>query len=199
MCGNSSVDLGRTESDRSATRGGGQCRTAESRAHRSSARFHPWQRERAIRLHLICRWIVYRVQHGRQLGRAIRAFSRRWHGRRYTSEPGRRIHLSSGTLTREFYRWHKSSQSPAAFALHYTSWIQPVHVAAFLRDCLTPGTTSFRAVYQRLKNPAGGEAAFRYAIKRDARDRVKKLFKTRLQAAREESKLRRLIERQFPK
>jgi hypothetical protein len=57
----------------------------------------PWQTERANRLQRACQTIKAAIQRGEKISRAIRRAARSRNGRKYKSDPSRRLALTAST------------------------------------------------------------------------------------------------------
>lgn len=109
-----------------------------------------WQRERAKRLHRICKRIKARVAAGQSLHEAIRTFSRRWNGKALKCDPSRRYALSVARLYQHYRRWRLMGESPACFTLNYfpTNRRIPASVLVrFVEFCTKQEFNSFRAAW----------------------------------------------------
>ena len=109
-----------------------------------------WQRERAKRLHRICKRIKARVAAGQSINKACRAFSRKWSGKPLRSDPARHYALNVSSLYRHFKKWRLMGESPACFTLNYfpTNRRIPASVLVrFVEFCTKQEFNSFRAAW----------------------------------------------------
>jgi len=87
----------------------------------SSKRSSDWQSERAKTLQRACLCVQSGVARGGKISKTIRRVSRRYAGRKYKSDPARRLALTPATLRQWWDTWKRAGQIPAAFKLEYRS------------------------------------------------------------------------------
>ncbi len=127
--------------------------------------FPAWQRERARRIHCICRCVERRIERGKSMRQAVHWFACYWKGRTYRS--GHQVRLSAKTIVRLFYRWQKGGRTPSAVALRYWKDNRKLPLSQVLelaRACIAPGVRSFRAAWRQMQNPAATPDAFWHAF-----------------------------------
>lgn len=78
-----------------------------------------WHGERAALLDRACRSVQKRTSRGEKIFKVIRRVARKYNGRRFKSDPSRRLKLSEKTLWRVFAVWKRGGELPAAFRLNY--------------------------------------------------------------------------------
>lgn len=117
-----------------------------------------WQTERANRLQRACQTIKAAIQRGEKLSRAVRRAARSRNGRKYKSDPSRRLALTASTLLRLWYVWKRGGEIPAAFKLKFSS--RPLALTApvairFADFCAAGRHQSMRAAWQKFSARAG--------------------------------------------
>ena len=141
----------------------------------------PWQRERVQRLARISRCLDRGRAKGKRLHEMLVWFAWKWKGRRYISEPGRRIQFSCGTLNRLYLRWRVSGGKTAALANRYRPPVKlrKSHVLDFARSCINTPSRSFAEAYGRLPRPRATVFAYRLHLGPKLLRRITRLFAAR--------------------
>ena len=106
----------------------------------------PGERERAERLHRICRAIERRRAGGMLVRKAVQYHSWFCKHNPYRTAPHIKARFSSATLVVLYYHWRRSGKSPDCFELHYVTRLAPVtpkQMRRFVRACGNFGTVSF--------------------------------------------------------
>jgi hypothetical protein len=108
-------------------------------------------------------------------------FAWNWKGRRYNSEPGRRIQFSYGTLNRLYLRWRRSGGNPEALANRYRPPVRlrKSRVLDFARVCINSPSHSFAEAFGRLPRPLATASAYRLQLGRKLLRRIIRLFGAR--------------------
>jgi hypothetical protein len=104
-------------------------------------------RERAVRLHRICKAIERRRAQGVGVRKAVVQPAWFWRERHYRTAPRIKCRFARSTLVALYYQWRGSGQSPDCFVLHYAERLAPVtpdELRRFIRACAQAGTVSVR-------------------------------------------------------
>lgn len=108
-----------------------------------------WQTERENILLRLCRCIAARVQRGQSVSKVAKKFSRKWNGRKFKTDPKRKLRLSASYLTTLYRNWQRDG-SAEVFRLNYKGPTARKVPSQFLlevaRRAKAPGVFSFQSV-----------------------------------------------------
>ena len=154
-------------------------------AHFSPAFPLPWMRERAERLHRICKGIERQRAKGVSVRRACTHLAWVWKDRSYRTAPHRKCRFSRSALVVLYYRWRRDGKSPGCFALHYSDRLAPVtpeDMRRFLGACRKAGTVALSQAAKLAGFDRAKACRVRARLPRQLVDQVKAVFKERRKA-----------------
>jgi hypothetical protein len=156
-----------------------------SRANLSRALQLPWMRERAERLHRICKGIERQRAKGVSVRKACTHLAWVWKDRSYRTAPHIKCRFSRSTLVVLYYHWRRNGKSPGCFALHYSDRLaplKPADIRRFLAACGKAGTVALSQAAKLAGFDRAKAGRVRARLPRQLVDQVKAVFKERRKA-----------------
>ena len=163
-------------------------RVSLPRAHFSSLFPLPWQRERARRLHRLCKAVERRRSAGISVRKAVRYFAWFWRNRPYRTAPHIKAKFKRPTIVALYYHWRRNGKSPDCFAQRYGGRLGPVtrrEMRRFLGACGKAGTVSLSQAAKLAGFDRAKACRIRVRLPRQLVDQIKGIFKERRKADRE--------------
>jgi hypothetical protein len=163
----------------------------------SAAAFSTWLVEDSVLMDRICRRMEVRLSRGQKLNRVVKLFARRWNGKAYKANQGRKIHLSQSSLIRRFYKWRAHGRRAESVQLGYARANRPTpahdRLVQVAEAAANPGISSFKSAVQAIPDRTVGVDSFYRAIPPDGRAVLRKVFKARREAKAMERELARWV------
>ena len=154
-------------------------------AHFSPAFPLPWMRERAERLHRLCKAIEMRRAAGVSVRKACTYPAWFWKDRSWRTAPRIKARFSRSTLVVLYYQWRRSGKSPDCFRLHYADRLAPVtrgEMRRFVGACGKGGTVSLSQAAKLAGFDRAKACRIRVRLPRQLVHQAKAIFKERRKA-----------------
>lgn len=117
-----------------------------------------WQIDRACILHRACVRIAQAVEAGELISDVVHRVAGRIRGRRYHSQPDRRLDLSDVTLKRHYLKWQRLGKSADAFKLNYKprrSRIPALVLVRFVEFCASKRIATIKDAWRQFQSRPG--------------------------------------------
>jgi hypothetical protein len=142
-------------------------------------------RERAERLHRICKGIERQRAKGVSVRKACTHLAWVWKDRPYRTAPHIKARFSGPSLVVLYYRWRRSGKSPDCLALRYAyrlDTVKPADMRRFLGACRKAGTVALSQAAKLAGFDRAKACRVRARLPRQLVDQVKAVFKERRKA-----------------